>query len=263
MKKLEGKSVIITGAAQGIGKAIALRCAEEGAQITIGDLNLAKAQKAADEIIAKGGQAIAVKVDVAERAQVKAMIEACVKAFGKLDIFFSNAGFNKPMKFLEITEDNWNSIMRVNALGCLICIQEAAKQMIAQGHGGKIILTGSGSGRSSFPNFAPYCASKFAVHSLVQAATRELSGAHHINVNAFAPGVVHTELWDGLNKDIYELGMSSAPDSAMTEFSAGLPIGRVATPQDVAGAALFLASSDSDYITGEVLMVDGGENMRN
>lgn len=259
--RVEGKSVLITGSAQGIGKAIALRLAEEGAQITVADMNLELASEVVEEIKRKGGQAIAVKVDVADRAQVKSCIDETVKTFGKLDVIFNNAGFNKPMKFLEVTEENWNAIMRVNALGTFLCMQEAAKQMIKQGHGGKIINTTSMSGRQSFPNFTPYSASKFAVNSLIQAGARELSAAYDITVNGFGPGVVSTKLWDGLNKDLYALGASRTEDSAIDEFSETIPRGRVATPEDITGTALFLASSDSDYMTGEYIMIDGGMAM--
>lgn len=256
--KMDGKVCIITGAAQGIGKGIACRLAKEGAIVAIADLNGVKAKATAQEIVDKGGKAIGIQVDVAERSQVKAMIDETVKEFGKLDVMFNNAGFNKPMKFLETTEENWNAVMRVNALGCLIGMQEAAKQMIKQGNGGKIINTTSMAGRQGYPDFAPYSASKWAVISLIQAGARELTPKYDITVNGFGPGVVATPLWDQLDKDLMSIGSSDKEGQAMSNFAAGILRGRVATPEDIAGTALFLASSDSDYMTGQVVMIDGG-----
>ncbi len=147
--------------------------------------------------------------------------------------------------------------MDVNALGVLLGIQEAAKQMIKQGTPGKIINTSSIAGRQGFPSFAPYSASKFAVISLTQAAARAFA-ANNITSNAFAPGVVDTPLWEKLDLDLMEIGDSDRPGQAMEEFSAGILKGRPATGDEIAGTALYLASSDSDYLTGQVIMIDGG-----
>ncbi|MBM3776067.1 MAG: SDR family oxidoreductase, partial [Acidobacteria bacterium] len=204
-----------------------------------------------------GRKAIAARVDVGDRASVRALVERAVAEFGELDIIFNNAGLNKIQRFLEATEDNWERIMRVNALGVLLCTQEAAKQMIRQGHGGKIINTASIAGRQGYPNIAPYCASKFAVIALTQAAARELA-QHKITVNGFSPGVVDTPLWEQLDREHVEMGETKAPGEAMRNFAAGILLGRVAKPDDVAGLALFLASPESDYITGQVITVDGG-----
>lgn len=256
--RMNDKVCIITGAAQGIGKAIAKRLASEGAMVVIADMNADKAETVANEITNSGGKAISSRVDVADRQQVKAMIDLAVVKYGKLDIIFNNAGFNKPMKFLETTEENWDAILRVNALGCLICMQEAAKQMIKQGHGGKIINTTSMAGRQGYPDFAPYCASKWAVISLIQAGARELTSKHNITVNGFGPGVVATPLWEQLDKDLLDIGSSEKEGQAMADFATGILRGRVAQPEDITGTALFLASSDSDYMTGQVVMIDGG-----
>jgi meso-butanediol dehydrogenase/(S,S)-butanediol dehydrogenase/diacetyl reductase len=147
--------------------------------------------------------------------------------------------------------------MRVNALGVLICTQEAAKQMISQGRGGKIINTASIAGRQGYPNIAPYCASKAAVISLTQAAARELA-KHKITVNGFAPGVVDTPLWAQIDREHIEIGETTKPGEAMSNFAAGILLGRVATSDDITGLALFLASSDSDYMTGQTIVIDGG-----
>lgn len=257
MSRLEGKSMIVTGAAQGIGEGIVRRLAQEGASVVVADLNGAKAEEVAASLRAEGRQAIAATVDVAERAQVKAMIAAAVQAFGKLDVMFNNAGFNKPLGFLEADEENFNSIMRVNGLAVFIGIQEAAKQMIAQGHGGKIINTASIAGRQGYPEFAPYCASKAAVISLTQAGAREF-GKHKITVNCFAPGVVRTPLWVGLEQDMIAKGVIKQMGEFMDSFSAGILLGRVSDPSDLTGMTTFLASPDSDYMTGQCLVCDGG-----
>jgi meso-butanediol dehydrogenase/(S,S)-butanediol dehydrogenase/diacetyl reductase len=147
--------------------------------------------------------------------------------------------------------------MRVNALGVLIGIQEGGKQMIAQGRGGKIINTASIAGRQGYPEFAPYCASKAAVISLTQAGARELA-RHKITVNAFAPGVVVTPLWDGLEQDMLDKGVIQRKGEFIESFSASILIGHPSTPADLAGMAAFLASADADCITGQVIMADGG-----
>jgi meso-butanediol dehydrogenase/(S,S)-butanediol dehydrogenase/diacetyl reductase len=254
---VQGKRVVITGAAQGIGLGIAERLAGEGAKVCVADLNAEGAEKAAAAIRDAGGSAVAAAGNVAERADVRTMIDACVGEFGGLDVMFNNAGFNKPEPFLDITEEVWRQILDVNALGVLLGCQEAAKTMIAQGTGGKIVNTASIAGRQGFPSFVPYCVSKFAVVAITQGAARALA-AHDITVNAFAPGVVATPLWEKLDKDLMDIGDSERPGQAMEEFSAGILRGRPADPADVAGTARFLASTDSDYMTGQVVMIDGG-----
>ena len=257
MSRLQGKVAIVTGGAQGIGEGIAVRLAQEGAHVAIADLNADKAKAAAEAITRNGGKAIGLKLDVAEREQVRAAIAATVKAFGRLDVFFNNAGFNKPLPFMEVDEANFNAIMRVNAWGVLLCTQEAARQMIAQGGPGKIVNTASIAGRQGYAEFAPYCASKASVISLTQAAAREFA-KHKITVNAFAPGVVVTPLWDGLEQDMIDKGVIKQRGEFIDSFSSGILKGYPAKPADIAGVAAFLASSDSDYVTGQVIMADGG-----
>jgi meso-butanediol dehydrogenase/(S,S)-butanediol dehydrogenase/diacetyl reductase len=147
--------------------------------------------------------------------------------------------------------------MRVNAWGVLVCTQEAARQMIAQGTGGKIINTASIAGRQGYAEFAPYCASKASVISLTQAAAREFA-RHKITVNAFAPGVVVTPLWDGLEQDMIDKGVIKQKGEFIESFSTSILLGYPSRPSDIAGIAAFLASADSNYITGQVIMSDGG-----
>jgi len=257
MTKLQDKVVMVTGGAQGLGEGIARRLAAEGAAVVIADLNGAKAKTVADNLNGEGRKAIAATVDVAERKQMREAIEKTVANFGRLDVLFNNAGFNKPLPFMEVDEHNFNSIMRVNALGVLIGTQEAARQMMKQGGGGKIVNTASIAGRQGYAEFAPYCASKASVISLTQASAREFA-KHKITVNAFAPGVVVTPLWDGLEQDMIDKGVIKKKGEFIESFSSSILVGFPSKPADLAGVASFLASSDSDYITGQVIMADCG-----
>lgn len=257
MTRMDGRVAVITGSASGIGFGIAQALAAEGGRIVVADLNPEAAKNAAEQIRSGGGEAIAVPANVVVRSEVENVVAEAVRAFGRIDVWFNNAGYNKPLHLLDVTEDNWRSIMDVNGLGTLIGIQEAAKQFIAQGDGGKIINTSSMAGRQGYPSFAPYSASKAAVISLTQAAARGLA-EHNITCNAFAPGVVDTPLWKKLDQDLLEIGDSSAPGEAMSSFAEGILRGRPANVADIAGTAVFLASKDSDYMTGQVVMIDGG-----
>ena len=254
--RLADLNIAITGGAQGIGRGIALRVASEGARVMVADINLDGARSVADEIGAAGGTADAVHVDVTKRESLANVVGATASAFGSLDVMFNNAGVNQPQHFLEITEDVYARIMDVNALGVLLGTQEAAKQMVAQGTGGKIVNTCSIASRQSYPNWVPYCMAKFAVVAVIQGAAKALA-PHGIRVNGFAPGVVDTPLWDKLDADLVAIG-EGRPGEAMRDFSAGILLGRPATPEDIGGTAAFLASSDSDYITGQIIMIDGG-----
>lgn len=254
---VDGKRVLVTGAAQGIGQGIVERLASEGALVCVADLNGDGAEQVAAGIREAGGQAVSAAGNVAERANIRSMIDVCVSELGGLDVMFNNAGFNKPQPFLEVTEEVWHQVMNVNALGVLMGTQEAAKTMIAQGTGGKIVNTSSIAGRQGFPSFVPYCVSKFGVVAITQGAARALA-EHDITVNAFAPGVVATPLWDKLDLDLMDIGDSETPGQAMEEFSAGILKGRAADAVDIAGTCRFLASTDSDYMTGQVMMIDGG-----
>lgn len=257
MARLQSKVVIVTGGAQGLGEGIVRRLAEEGASVVIADINGAKAKSVADSLIQEDRHALAVTLDVGDRKQVRNAIEKTVERFGRLDVIFNNAGFNKPLPFMEVDEDNFNSIMRVNAFGVLVGTQEAARQMIAQGSGGKIVNTASIAGRQGYAEFAPYCASKASVISLTQASAREFA-KNRITVNAFAPGVVVTPLWDGLEQDMIDKGVINRKGEFIESFSSSILLGFPSKPRDLAGIAAFLASADSDYITGQVIMSDGG-----
>lgn len=254
--RVAGKAIIITGAGSGMGRAFALGLAREGATVGVLDLRMDAAEAVVAEMAAEGLPGIALSADVSKREQVVFAFDTFVSKAGRLDVLFNNAGFNVPMHLLDVTDENWHAVMDVNAFGVLVGIQEGARRMIPTG-GGKIINTSSIAGRQAFPSFAPYSASKFAVNALTQAAARALA-EHDITCNAFAPGVVVTPLWDKLDQDLMSIGDSGEPGEAIEGFAAGILRGRAAVPDDIVGTALYLASSDSDYLTGQVIMIDGG-----
>lgn len=253
--------VIVTGAARGIGFAIAQNLAEAGYGVVVADIDATAGGKAVAEIKAAGGNAIFCEVDVSSRSSVASAVKACEAAFGFIHAIVNNAGFNRPQHFLETSEDNWERILKVNGLGVLIGMQEAAKAMIAAGRKGKIVNTASIAGRGGDAEWVPYCASKAAVISMTQAGAKALA-KHGINVNAFGPGVVETELWTQLDKDLMAMGIASRPGEAMDNFSKNIPLGRTSTPKDVVGTVAFLISPASDYMTGQCLMIDGGMVMQ-
>jgi meso-butanediol dehydrogenase / (S,S)-butanediol dehydrogenase / diacetyl reductase len=258
MGKLDGRTAVISGAGRGIGRGIATRLAQEGANVVIADIDADGASAAAEEIAAAtGSAALGVACDVSDRASQQQAIAAAVDRYGRLDIMFNNAGVSQTVRFLDTTEEDFDRIMRVNARGVFLGMQEAAQQFKRQGGGGKIINTASIAGKSGFPLFAAYSASKFAVIGLTQAGARALA-EDGITVNAFCPGVVTTELWEQLDGEFIAIGETERPGEALESFGAGILAGRLSTPDDITGLALFLASSDSDYITGQAINVDGG-----
>jgi meso-butanediol dehydrogenase / (S,S)-butanediol dehydrogenase / diacetyl reductase len=254
--RVEGKSIIVTGAGSGMGRAFALGLAREGAIVGVLDLRKEAAEAVCDELAAEGLRAVPLAADVSRRDLVSAAFDAFIAEAGHLDVLFNNAGFNVPMHLMDVTEENWRSIMEVNGLGTLIGIQEGARRMIPRREG-KIINTSSIAGRQGFPSFAPNSPSKFAVNALTQAAAPGLA-EHNITSNAFASGVVDTPLWTKLDEDLMSIGDSEEPGQAMADFASGILRGRVATGEDILGTALYLASADSDYLTGQVIMIDGG-----
>ncbi len=259
--RLKGKHVLITGAAQGMGAAIAEYYAAQGAKVCIGDINLEGCQDVASRINKAGGSAVAVKLDVTERADMKAAVDATVESFGSINVMLNNAGINKPLMFLDVTEENWDLIMKVNALGVLIGMQEAAKAMIKQGKENgpyKIINVGSILSRQAFDDVIPYSCSKHAVLAMINGGAKALV-EHNITVNGYGPGVVRTELWEQLDKDLVAIGKFEKEGESMDTLAETMILmKRYSYPEDVIGTAGFLASPESDYMTGQLLMIDGG-----
>ncbi len=265
-ERLKGKNALITGGAQGMGAAIGQYLAKQGANVCLADVNADGANAVAEQINAAGvGRAIAAKLDVTDRAQMAAAVAATVEAFGSLNVMLNNAGINKPLMFLDVTEENFRQIMEVNALGTLIGMQEAAKQMIAQGKENgpyKIINVGSILSRQAFDDVVPYACSKHAVLAMINGGAKALV-EHNITVNGYGPGVVRTELWEQLDKDLVAIGKFDAEGKSMDELAKNMILmKRYSYPEDVVGTAAFLASAESDYMTGQLFMIDGGMIMQ-
>jgi NAD(P)-dependent dehydrogenase (short-subunit alcohol dehydrogenase family) len=255
MPLLQDKVALVTGAGAGIGKAIALGMAAEGASIAAADHDLAAAQKTAAAM--SSNRALAVQADCGEVASIDAMIEKTVAEFGRLDVIVNNAGVTRYAYVMDLTEADWDRIHRVNAKGVFFCLQRAAKQMIEQKTGGRIINMASISGRgySGASNVA-YAASKGAVIGMTMLAAHQL-GPHNINVNAICPGVTRTEL--GERNSVTRAASRGITVAQMqAEQEAVIPIRRANTPDDIAAMAVFLASPGARNITGQAYNVDGG-----
>ena len=256
MKRLDGKSALITGSARGIGRAFAEAYIREGATVAIADINIAAAEAAAAAI---GPGAYAVQLDVSKQDSIDAAIAAVVAQAGKLDILINNAALFDAAETVDITRASYDKLYAVNVAGTLFTMQAAARQMIAQGHGGKIINMASQAGRRGEPLVLVYCSTKAAVISMTQSAGLNLIG-HGINVNAIAPGVVDGEHWEHVDAMFAKLeGKPLGQKKA--EVAAGVPAGRFATPADLTGMAVFLASPEADYIVAQTYNVDGGNWM--
>ncbi len=256
MKRLPGKSALITGAARGIGRAFAEAYVREGAIVAIADINLDAAKATAAEI---GPNAYAVPLDVTSQPSIDAAIAAVAGHAGKLDILINNAALFDLQPVTEITRDSFERLFSVNVAGTLFMLQAAARQMISQKTGGKIINMASQAGRRGEALVGVYCATKAAVISLTQSAGLNLI-AHGINVNAIAPGVVDGEHWDGV--DALFAKYENRPKGEKKRLvGQAVPFGRMGTAADLTGMAVFLASSEADYIVAQTYNVDGGNWM--
>ena len=256
--RLEGKVAIVTGAASGMGKAMAQAYVREGASVVLADINLAGAEAIAGQLNGNGAgqRATAFALDVRDREQARAAVDHAVSTFGGLDILVNNAGIITIQPFLEIDESDWDTTFDINCKGVLWCGQAAATQMIAQGRGGKIINIASQAGRRGEGLVLTYCASKATVISMTQSMALALA-EHKINVNAIAPGVVDTPAWEQVDRRFAELTGLPVGEPKRRAV-ATIPLGRIEQPEDITGMAIFLASAESDYITQQTFNVDGG-----
>ncbi|GBQ66258.1 sorbitol dehydrogenase [Ameyamaea chiangmaiensis NBRC 103196] len=253
---LKGKVALITGAARGIGRSIAERYAHEGAHVVIGDLNAAGATQAAASL---GDGHLGLTLDVTSQDSIDAAIDNTIDRFGKLDILVNNAGIFDLAPTVEITRESYRRLYAVNVEGLLFTLQAAAKQMIAQGHGGKIVNFASQAGRRGEALVAIYCSTKAAVISLTQSTGLDLI-KYGINVNAIAPGVVDNEHWDDVDRRFAQYE-NLQPGEKKRMVGAAVPFGRMARPDEIAGLAVFLASRDADYIVAQTYNIDGGNWM--
>lgn len=246
--RFENKVAIVTGAGNGMGRASALRLAQEGARVVVADIERDSAAKVADEIRAGGASALAVPLQVSSRESVNAMVEQAVQEFGRVDILFAIAGIGGGIPFLEITDEKWDRMLAVNLKGVFLCGQLVAQQMVRQGTGGRIVNMASTNGLVGEAEFAHYNAAKFGVVGLTMTMAIELA-PHNITVNAVCPGLIRTRLTERfVNNPV-----------ATQEYFKKIPMARFGTADEVAGAFLFLASDDASYITGTTLVVDGGQ----
>jgi len=243
---LKNKVAIITGSRRRIGKAIALALAKAGANVVVSDINLDDCNKVVEEIKAINGNALAVKADVSNPEDVSHMINLTTEKFGKVDILVNNAGIYMQKSLTDFTEQEFDRVLDINLKGVFLCSKAAVPEMIKQGKG-KIINIASIAGQVGFANSSAYCASKGGIINMTRELALEL-GQYKINVNAIGPGVIETPM----TKDLLE-------DKATKEtLLANIPLNRIGKPEDIANAAPFLASDNSDYITGITLFVDGG-----
>lgn len=256
MKRLAGKTALITGAARGIGLAFAQAYVREGARVAIGDIDFERARAAAREI---GDDAIAVEMDVSRQESIDAAIAEVVSALGSIDILINNAAIFSAAPIIEIAREDYQRVFDINFSGALFTLQAVAKRMIARGGGGKIINMASQAGRRGEPLVAVYCASKAAIISLTQSAGLDLI-QHGINVNAIAPGVVDGEHWDGVDA-FFARYEGKVPGQKKREVGESVPYGRMGTAEDLTGMAVFLASDEADYIVAQCYNVDGGQWM--
>jgi len=248
--QLAGKRALITGGASGIGRGIAMRYAQEGADICIADIDAEGAAQTAAMVEAEGRRAFAVTVDVVKPGDTRKMMSAVRDDLGGIDIAVANAGIARGGPFLDAQLADWQAVIDVNMTGVFLTAQAAARAMVDQGHGGRIILISSTASERTGPGVGIYSASKAAVRMLTRSWARELA-EHHINVNAIGPGVIDTPMTADRLRDAPTPHDPSA-------FPWSIPWGRVGEPSDVAGVALFLASPDANYLTGQIVFVDGG-----
>ena len=254
--RLQGKRALITGAGRGIGLEFARAYIAEGATVAVADINAAALDRAVAEL---GPQAVAVQMDVTDQTSIDAGFAQAVERMGGLDILINNAALFSAAPIVEITRADYDRLFAVNVTGTLFCMQAAARQMIAQGTGGKIINMASQAGRRGESLVAVYCATKAAVISLTQSAGLNLI-AHGINVNAIAPGVVDGEHWDGV--DAFFAKYENKPlGQKKREVGAAVPFGRMGTAADLTGMAIFLATDEARYIVAQTFGVDGGNWM--
>jgi D-sorbitol dehydrogenase (acceptor) len=252
--RLKGKTALITGGARGIGLAFVEAYLKEGAKVVIADVG--GAQEAAARL---GDRALGIRMDVTDHASIDAGVKAAANWGGGIDILLNNAAIFDLAPIVEITRESYDRVFSVNVAGTLFPLQAVARQMIAQGRGGKIINMASQAGRRGEALVAVYCASKAAVVSLTQSAGLDLI-RHGINVNGIAPGVVDTPMWDAVDA-LFAKYEGKPPGQKKKEVALAVPYGRMGRPEDLTGTAVFLASSEADYIVAQTFNVDGGNWM--
>lgn len=270
-KRLDGKTAIVTGSGRGIGKAVALRLAEEGANVVVADITPHTAEQTSEEIRELNRRALSFSVNVAQVTEIQAMVDRAVAEFGRIDILVNAAGVVQTGLFLDLTEQEWDRVMNTNLKGTTFCVQAVGRNMMEQvpeyvrtsGRAdrsyGKIVNFSSISGRHGRAEQVAYAASKAAIISITQSAALAFA-PYNINVNAVCPGVVPTAMWEQIDRDRSRIA-GLPPGGAMKTFLERTPLKRSGSVEDIAGVVAFLCSADSDYMTGQTLNVDGGFEM--
>lgn len=244
---LTGKKALVTGASRGIGRAVALKLAREGADLIVTATSLERARKTADEIIALGGKAIPFKVDVGVTSEVEALFQLVASEFGSLDILVNNAGITRDGLLMRMKDEEWNAVIDVNLKGTFACTREAIKLM-AKAKSGRIVNISSVVGEMGNAGQSNYCASKAGMIGFTKAVAREYA-KRNITVNAVAPGFIETDMTDVLSESVRD------------ELLKQIPVSRFGSPEDIANAVYFLVSDLGSYVTGHVLDVNGGMHM--
>ena len=242
--RLKDKVALITGGARGIGRAIALTFAREGADIAVADVNLEVAQQTASEIENLGRKAMALEMDVTNFEKVEEAINKILDKLGKVDILVNNAGITKDNLLLRMSQSDWDAVINVNLKGTFNCIKAVSRPMIKQ-RSGRIVSIASIIGLMGNPGQANYAASKAGIIALTKTVAKELA-SRNINANAVAPGFIQTEM------------TAKLPEEVKKKMLEAIPLAKLGTPEDVANVCLFLASDESSYITGQTITIDGG-----
>lgn len=253
---IDNKVALVTGAGQGIGRGIALRLAKEGASLMLVDMNADNLEAVAKEVQALGRKVATFVADISQRDQVYAAIDHAEEALGGFDIIVNNAGIAQVQPLADVTPEEVDRIMRINVQGTLWGIQAAAKKFIDRQQKGKIINACSIAGHDGFAMLGVYSATKFAVRALTQTAAKEYA-SRGITVNAYCPGIVGTGMWEEIDRRFSDI--TGAPlGETYKKYVEGIALGRAETPEDVAGLVAYLAGPDSDYVTGQAILIDGG-----
>lgn len=256
---LEGRVAIVTGARRGIGRAISLMLAEAGAKIVVNDIAMEKLENVAHEIREKGGESRVYQADVSVKEQVEGLLEEATRVFGRIDVLVNNASILKIAPFLETREEDWDATLAVNLKGTFVCSQAAARRMITQG-GGRIINVASNAGKVARMNNAAYCASKAGVILLTRVMALELA-EFGITVNALCPGATATEMLVQIQAKGDKKVLDGIIRGNLETYRSGIPLGRMAKPEEQAAMVLYLASEMANHITGQTFFVDGGQTM--